>query len=55
MKLRNHYQLKLVQLDLVDKGANVYLPGGGSQVEMAVPPAERMNYLEVIDESLLKP
>ncbi|MBG0593688.1 hypothetical protein I4P02_10875 [Enterobacter hormaechei] len=39
----------------VDKGANVYLPGGGSQVEMAVPPAERMNYLEVIDESLLKP
>ena len=39
----------------VDKGANVYLSGGGSQVEMAVPPAERMNYLEVIDESLLKP
>ncbi|VAK69197.1 RhsB [Enterobacter hormaechei] len=39
----------------VDKGANVYLPGGGSQVEMAVPPAERMNYLEVINESLLKP
>jgi hypothetical protein len=40
---------------LVDKGANVYLPGGASQVEMAVPPVERMDYLEVIDESKLEP
>ena len=39
----------------VDKGTSTYLPGGGSQVEMAVPPAERMNYLKVIDEKPITP
>ncbi|NUW57707.1 hypothetical protein HUZ95_21080 [Cronobacter turicensis] len=39
----------------VDKGTSTYLPGGGSQVEMAVPPAERMNYLKFIDEKPINP
>ncbi|GGD19910.1 hypothetical protein GCM10011513_16730 [Franconibacter daqui] len=39
----------------VDKGTSTYLPGGGSQVEMAVPPAERMNYLKIIDEKPINP
>ena len=34
----------------IDQGANKYLPGGGSQAEMAVPPADRMNYLKLVDE-----
>lgn len=38
----------------VDKGAGTYLVGGGSQVEMAVPPQNRMDYLKVISEENIK-
>ena len=34
----------------IDKAANAYLPGGGSQLEMLIKPAERMNYLKVVGE-----
>lgn len=34
----------------IDQGAKTYLPGGGSQAEMSVLPAERMDYLKIIDE-----
>ena len=33
----------------IDKGTGTYLPGGGSQVEMAVTPQNRMDYLEIAD------
>jgi RHS repeat-associated protein len=37
----------------VDKTAVQYLKGGGSQVEMQVPPAERMKYLKIVDEKTI--
>src|SRR5690606_29500957 len=38
----------------IDKGVGKYLPGGGSQVEMAVDAVDRMKYLKVIDETPIK-
>ena len=38
----------------IDEGINRYLVGGGTQVEMTVPPRDRMNYLTPVSEKPLK-
>lgn len=38
----------------IDASASKYLPGGGAQVEMLVPPADRMNYLRLVTENPIK-
>lgn len=35
----------------IDHATGAYLPGGGSQLQMTVPPADRMNYLKVVSEN----
>jgi hypothetical protein len=38
----------------IDEGAREYLPGGGSQLEMQVPAAERFAHLKVIEVRAIK-
>ncbi|MEA1673572.1 RHS repeat-associated core domain-containing protein [Nitrospirillum sp. BR 11163] len=35
----------------IDEATSSYLPGGGSQLQMNVPPADRMDYLKVVGEN----
>ncbi len=38
----------------IDEGLGKYLAGGGQQVEMTVPPPDRIKYLKVVEENPIK-